>query len=383
MAVERHFSLGNFRTCSFQMVIDADDTLRNQQFTGTNLTFNNCFRAIYMNWDWIWFWRDITINNCEIGIEMSNPENPAAYNASFGSVTIVDSAFNNVLQAIITVFNCSGSQPPTAGTLVIENTDFTGATAAVTYPNLTVILPGGQFVEQWVQGHTYSASFQPQLFPDHNNQICFVPNAPQMCVQGAMPPIEKPTGLLAAEGKVYDRAKPSYDDWSLSQFVSAKDNGCAGDGVQDDTVCLQNLFSHATWDQIAYIDHGAYVVTDTILIPKGIRIMGEGWPKIMIKSSPVWNDTSSPVPAFRVGNKGDKGDLEMQDLVFETMGPTPGAILMEWNLEEASQGSAGEFLPFNSPRNVLTGLRDVGCALANWRLCWYSTRGQHMPEDAF
>jgi glucan 1,3-beta-glucosidase len=140
---------------------------------------------------------------------------------------------------------------------------------------------------------------------------------------------------------VYDRAKPVYDDFTLSQFVSAKDNGCFGDGVHDDTTCLQNLFSNVNWNQIAYIDGGAYVVTNQIFIPKNIRIMGEGWPKIMIKSSSLWADINNPVPVFRVGNKGDVGDLEMQDIVFETMGPTPGAILMEWNLEEASQGSAG------------------------------------------
>jgi glucan 1,3-beta-glucosidase len=367
------------------MVVDTDDVPRNQQFTGTNLTFNNCFRALYMNWDWIWFWRDITINNCNIGIEMSTPENLGSSTASFGSVTIVDSTFNNVSQAIITVFNCTNSQPPTAGTLVIENSDFTGTGAAVSYPNGTVILPGGQFIEQWMQGHTYSAAYQPQLFPDYNNQTCYVPNAPQTCVQGSAPTIEKPAGLLTAGNKVYDRAKPAYDDWSLSQFVSAKDNGCAGDGVQDDTVCLQNLFNNVNWNQIAYIDHGAYIVTDTIFIPKGIRIMGEGWPKIMIKSSPAWDDSSNPVPAFRVGNKGDKGDLEMQDLVFETMGPTPGAILMEWNLEEATQGSAGELLSFGSTAKYIDRLQGCGMCtgelVARLVLNWKSTHARrHLPK---
>jgi hypothetical protein len=315
---------------------------RNQQFTGTNLTFNSCVRGLYMNWDWIWLWRDLTFNSCGIGIEMSHTEDVGSSSPSFGSVIVTDSKFNNVTQGIVTVFNCTNSNPPTAGTLIIENTDFTGATTAVSYPNGTAILPGGQFVTEWMQGHIYSASYQSQLFPQHDNQTCYVPKAPQMCVQGMVDPIQKPVGLLTSMGKVYDRAKPVYDNFTLSQFVSAKDNGCAGDGVQDDTACLQNLFNNVNWNQIAYIDHGAYVVTNQILIPKNIRIMGEGWPKIMIKTSATWADINNPVPVFRVGNKGDVGDLEMQDLVFETMGPTPGAILMEWNLEQASQGSAGQ-----------------------------------------
>ena len=48
--------------------------------------------------------------------------------------------------------------------------------------------------------------------------------------------------------------------------------------------------------------------------------MGEGWPKIMIKSSAIWNNPHNPQVVFRVGNKGDVGHLEMQDIVFETVG---------------------------------------------------------------
>jgi glucan 1,3-beta-glucosidase len=73
-----------------------------------------------------------------------------------------------------------------------------------------------------------------------------------------------------------------------------------------------------------------------------ITMMVKGWPLIMIKSSPIWNTQNDPVVAFTVANKGDVGHSEMQDIIFETMGPTPGAILMEWNLEEDAQGSAGK-----------------------------------------
>jgi hypothetical protein len=43
---------------------------------------------------------------------------------------------------------------------------------------------------------------------------------------------------------------------------------------------------------------------------------------------------------IRVGNVGDKGSVEIQDLLFTTVGQTKGLILVEWNLEADKQGSA-------------------------------------------
>jgi hypothetical protein len=43
---------------------------------------------------------------------------------------------------------------------------------------------------------------------------------------------------------------------------------------------------------------------------------------------------------IKVGNEGDVGDIEMQDLLFTTKGYTPGAVLVEWNVKAKSPGSA-------------------------------------------
>jgi hypothetical protein len=42
----------------------------------------------------------------------------------------------------------------------------------------------------------------------------------------------------------------------------------------------------------------------------------------------------------RVGKPGEKGVVEISDLMFTTKGSTAGAILMEWNVHEDEQGSA-------------------------------------------
>jgi len=310
---------------------------RNQQLTSSNLTFNYCNTAIFMNWDWLWSFKHTTFNNCPIGLDMTQSPNP-----SLGSALLSDAVFLNVTQAIVTTFNCStASKPASAGTLIVDNVDFRGAQIAISYPNKTVILPGGSVVPFWMQGQTYSAYYGPQIFPDHDNETCYIPKSQRVCVQGSFAPPPKPASLLDANGAIFDRAKPNYDNYPLSAFVSTKDNGCKGDGIADDTQCIQTIFNSITEQQVVYFDHGAYVVTDMIQVPTHIKIMGEGWPMIMIKSSPLWSDINNPVPAFRVGTKGDVGRVEMQDIIFETMGPTPGAILMEWNLAEDAQGTAG------------------------------------------
>jgi glucan 1,3-beta-glucosidase len=310
--------------------------IRNQQFTGTNLTFYNAQTAIRMNQDWIWAWRYVSINNCPIGIDMQQSGAGA-----LGQVLLSDSVFNNVSQAIITNYNCSVS--PVAGqTLIIHNVDFRGATKAISYPNGTVILAGGSVVADWMQGPVYSAYYGPRQFPTHGNETCFVPTANQVCIQGPVdsPPI--PDVLKNPAGGIVDRAKPVYDDYPLSAFISAKSNGCAGDGITDDTACLQNIITNANINQVVYIDHGAYVISDTIFVPAGRKIMGEGWPKIMVLgASPTFSDRYNPKPAFQVGNPGDVGSVEMQDIVFETRGPAPGAIIVQWHLAEDAQASAG------------------------------------------
>jgi hypothetical protein len=43
---------------------------------------------------------------------------------------------------------------------------------------------------------------------------------------------------------------------------------------------------------------------------------------------------------LQVGQKGEKGSAEVQDLLFTSVGATAGLIHVEWNLEADRQGSA-------------------------------------------
>jgi len=48
----------------------------------------------------------------------------------------------------------------------------------------------------------------------------------------------------------------------------------------------------------------------------------------------------NPRPLIRIGEPGQTGNVELQDLLFTTKGATAGATLVEWNIKAASPGSA-------------------------------------------
>ena len=92
--------------------------------------------------------------------------------------------------------------------------------------------------------------------------------------------------------------------------------GAKGDGVTDDTAAIQAIFNDATQDQVVYFDHGAYVITKTVNIPKNVRITGEIWPLIMAAGT-FFSDQTNPQPVFRVGMPGDKGAVDPKEIALD------------------------------------------------------------------
>ncbi|KAI9775833.1 MAG: hypothetical protein M1835_005679 [Candelina submexicana] len=332
----------------------------NQQFTTRNLTFNDCQTAVFMNFNWAWTFKSISVNNCGIGIDMAQ----GGLSQTVGSVMVLDSKFTETSVGISTAY--ATNQTVTNGTLVLDNVDFTGCAAAISNPltNRT-ILPGIK-VGSWIQGKEYSASASSTGsgsgsgngngngngyngngngngygFSNRTGSVNSTANGKQ--VHGALTrPAPKPATLLNTQGAVFERAKPQYEELPASAFVSVKSCGAKGDGITDDTEAIQKVLDSVTRDQIVYFDHGAYIVSRTIKVPKDIRITGEIWPMIMA-SGTAFQNMNNPVPVFQVGQVGDTGSVEMSDLIFTTMGPQPGAIIVQWNVAEpkGNQGSSG------------------------------------------
>ncbi len=355
----------------------------NQQFTTRNFTFNSCKIAIQVTWDWLWTFKSVNISDADIGIDMSNLLN--GFNQSVGSLILLDSSIKNSQVGIKTSYNKS-SIPATAGTMAVQNVDFTGTSKAVVGADgVTQIVSGSRNVDFFLQGDTYKPSSGgparvkrvPQVPSSPTSGGCYnmpngtatasssastsgpisnnstVTNSTGSSVCTVSPVAATPSSHVQAEldkpilsdsllsnGAVFEKSKPQYETVPASAFVSVKSAGAKGDGVTDDSDAIQKVLSSATDDQVVFFDHGYYIVTKTIDVPKDIRIVGEIWPLILAQGS-FFADQKAPQPVLRVGKPGDVGNVEISDMMVETAGPAPGAIMIEWNVQGASQGSAG------------------------------------------
>lgn len=288
-----------------------------QQFTIRNLTFNGCNTAMHMIWNWQFLVQDIKVNNARVGIDMTSDSLEVI---KVGSLILQDSQFSNVDVGVSTLYK--PTIPMTNNTLVLDNVDMTqGVPTAIQYAkDKSVLLQGNQMVKSFTQGRQYSESAGK-------------------AIQDVQKEIVKPTALTTSDGKIFTRSKPQYVDVPASSFVSVKTAGARGDGNSDDTKAIQSVFDTVKEGSIVYFDHGAYLISDTLKIPKNIKITGEMWPLLMATGQ-KFSDPSNPVPVLQVGQPGDVGNVEMSDLILETKGPAAGAIMMEWNLEGSEPGSA-------------------------------------------
>lgn len=237
--------------------------------------------------------------------------------------------------------------------------DFTGSTDAIVSYTGATILAGGSVVSSWAQGNAYTTGDDSSA--STGTCASAAASASSTTIQAPLAAPTKPAALLDGSS-VFERSKPQYESVPASSFVSVKSAGAKGDGVNDDSASIQAAMNSLTSDQILYFDHGAYVITTTIKVPSNIKMTGEIWPLIMASGTAFANQ-ASPAPVFQVGQPGDVGAVEMSDLIFETKGPAAGAIMVEWNVAETSQGASGMWdVHMRIGGSAGTGLQSDTCA---------------------
>lgn len=97
----------------------------------------------------------------------------------------------------------------------------------------------------------------------------------------SIPVMNRTQSLLStAEGattnNLFIRRRPTYTDIAQSQIFDVTAYGVVGDGVTDNTAGLNSVFAiAANLSSIVYIPFGVYIVTDTVHIPLGSRIVGQ------------------------------------------------------------------------------------------------------------
>ncbi|KAK3384571.1 pectate lyase superfamily protein-domain-containing protein [Lasiosphaeria ovina] len=296
-------------------------SMGNQQFTMRNLKFNNCKTAIIHLWDWGWTYSGLSINNCQVGIDISAG---GSSNVETGSLTLFDSTFTNVPIGIKTAW-ATGSTPDTAGSLVLENIVLNNVPVAVQGPSGTLLSGSGGSVTitAWGNGHKYTPT-GPSEF------------------SGTLTPNSRPASLLGPDGRYYTRSKPQYETLSAASFVSVRASGARGDAATDDTAAIQSTIDTAVAaGKIVFIDYGIYRVTRTINVPPGTKIVGESFPVIM-SAGGFFADINNPQPVLKVGaTSGQAGSVELSDFILSTQNAQAGATLIEWNLASSASAPSG------------------------------------------
>ncbi|KAI1823550.1 glycoside hydrolase family 55 protein [Xylaria intraflava] len=149
---------------------------------------------------------------------------------------------------------------------------------------------------------------------------------------------------LAPNGKYPVLPAPNYADKTVDDFINVKDpsqNGgrtVLGDNTIDEVGVLNEILQMAAdLGKIVYFPFGLYRVDDTLLIPKGSQIVGEAWATITGSGS-NFADESNPRPIVSVGNSGDVGVAQIQDMRFTVSGVLPGAIVLQFNIAGTNPG---------------------------------------------
>ncbi|KAF3910421.1 hypothetical protein ABW20_dc0105272 [Dactylellina cionopaga] len=284
-----------------------------QQFTARDLHFTSCITAIQMIWDWTWTWKNIFIYSCWVGIDVTGGENSGTNGQPVSSITVLDSSFASVPIAILTNGQTN---------INLDNVQITDCATVVGKPGGPTILAGGnRVIASWVTGRLYDA------YDSKGTTFTGVPK---------YIPSSKPAGLLDSTGSFFVRKKPQYENLSASDFYNVKSAGALGNADHDDTDAINSALKSG---KIVFFPAGVYRVTGQIFIPVGSRIVGEAWSQIMGTGS-YFGDIANPKVMIKVGNVGDSGVIEIQDMIFTTSGATAGAIIMEWNVKQSTQGSA-------------------------------------------
>lgn len=318
-----------------------------QQFTNRNVTITNAGTAVAMYFDWSWTFSQFNIQNCTIGFDLSTG---GFTNLQVTSVIIIDSVISATL-GIKSSYAPGYSSPQSSGMLMLERVDFTGSPVAIgvgTDPSSRVILAGNQYINLYAQGNAWTNAGQSLTGQAFNGTACAYQNnsqqvktAQELTIARVLAPIPRPSNLVDSNGNIFAKSRPQYETTPYTGFLSAKTFGLKGDGSTDDTVNMRNFFQTAAQNgQIAYFDKGAYIITDTVQVPSNLKITGECLPIIMIHGS-NFLDQTNPRVGLRIGNPGDVGSVQITDMVFEVQGPSPGAIILEWNIKSSSPGAAG------------------------------------------
>ena len=131
-------------------------------------------------------------------------------------------------------------------------------------------------------------------------------------------------------------APPTYQEYGTGQVLNIKNVPgipVYGDGETDDTHNINLILSrYKSSCSLMYFPAGTYIVTDTIFVPAGTRIIGDAFASTISAVGSNFEDESAPRAMFRVGYPGDVGVAQVSDMVFTVADVLTGCKLVRHDL---------------------------------------------------
>ncbi|KAF7177443.1 hypothetical protein CNMCM7691_005696 [Aspergillus felis] len=306
------FTGGNFGICEY---------LSQRCKRNGRLSFRNVNTAVQLIWDWGWTWKSISVSGGQTGFKLLSED---GFHHT-GSLMVIDSVFEGTKTAILTFPATTDIKKGTTG-ITLDNIVFKNVGVAVADNAGKTYLKGGTTaVNTWTLGPVYLDPTRREFTLDKSMDT---PRIEELLANNSITFLQNP---------YFERKKPQYEQYPWSKFISVKAQGAKGDGSTDDTATLQRIINGAG-SSIVYFDAGTYILRDTLTIPVKTLIVGEAWAQL-VAEGPKFSDPECMDNI--VGNKGDKGGVEIQDILVSTKGATAGAVLIEWNIKAHVAGAAG------------------------------------------
>jgi glucan 1,3-beta-glucosidase len=90
----------------------------------------------------------------------------------------------------------------------------------------------------------------------------------------------KPPSLLDSSGNVFVRSRPQYESIGSGGFIIVTNHNVANDGTGDQSGAINTLLKGNVGTPI-FFPAGIYSVQNTVNIPVGSIILGEGWSQVL------------------------------------------------------------------------------------------------------
>ena len=281
----------------------------NQQVNFKNIYFKYCTTAFQASGGHTALLQGATFDTVGYGIDMTSN--------GLGSLVLLDSKSTNS-GTVVKFHDSSNDSGNRNSQIVIQNLVHDTANAIAVDSNNNVKLAAADKIDTWVWGNV----------------------TPGQYTTGTSITTSRPDVLLSG-GKFFTRAQPTYAEYAADQVVNVKavsGHTVKGDGYTNDVDSLNAILAdNAANCKISYFPYGVYHVEDTLKIPVGSRIMGEAW-AVISGAGDAFKDSSNPKPVVQVGQKGDVGVIEIQDMRFSVAEILPGAIIVEVNAAGTNPG---------------------------------------------